>query len=46
MSISDCLLVSDRVNELYKSICLEDLSKVNKIIIKECDNGLILGIDG
>lgn len=46
ISIDGCLLVSDRVNELYKNICLEDLSKVNKIIIKECDNGLILNVDG
>ena len=46
ISIDNCLLVSDKVNELYKSICLEDLSNVDKIIIKECDNGLILSIDG
>jgi len=44
--INNCLLVSDKVNELYKNICLEEISKVNKIIIKECDNGLILSIDG
>ena len=46
IDISECLLVSEKVNELYKKICLEDLSKVNKIIIKECDNGLILDIEG
>ena len=46
ISIDKCLLVSDRVNELYNKICLEDLSLVKKIIIKECDNGLILSING
>jgi len=46
LNISKCVLVSDRVNELYGLINNEDLSLVNKIIIKECDNGLILGIDG
>lgn len=44
--IDKCLLISDRVNELYKNICLEDLSRVSKIIVKECDNGLILSISG
>lgn len=46
ISIDRCLLVSNMVNELYNKICLEDLSQVKKIIIKECDNGLILSIDG
>lgn len=45
MKIDECLLVSERVNELYRKICNEDLSKVEKIVIKECDNGLILDID-
>jgi 23S rRNA (uracil-5-)-methyltransferase RumA len=46
INVSECLLVSERVNDLYKKICLEDLSLVKKIIIKECDNGLILDIIG
>ncbi|MBQ2872783.1 MAG: class I SAM-dependent RNA methyltransferase [Bacilli bacterium] len=46
IEISECLLVSDRVNKLYKKISLLDLSKVKKVTIKECDNGLILSIDG
>ncbi len=46
ISIDRCLLVSDRVNELYELIKKEDLSKIKKITIRECDNGLILDIDG
>jgi len=46
IKIDECLLVSNKVNELYKKICLEELSSVKKIIIKECDNGLILNIIG
>ena len=46
LKIDRCALVSDRVNDLYENICNEDLSGVSKVIIKECDNGLILGIDG
>ena len=46
IEIDNCLLVIDRVNELYRNICLEDISNVDKIVIKECDNGLILSIDG
>ena len=46
LAIDSCMLVSDSVNELYKKISLEDLSNVKKIMIKECDNGLILSIDG
>lgn len=46
LNIERCCLVSDKVNELYKLINNEDLSKVNKIVIKECENGLILSIDG
>ena len=46
IEIDRCELVSDRVNELYQCICMEDLSSVKKIVIKECDNGLILSIDG
>ena len=46
INVDRCYLVSDKVNELYRLINNEDLSKVKKIIIKECDNGLILLIDG
>ena len=46
VEINRCAIVSDRINELYENICNEDLSKVEKIVIKECDNGLILDIDG
>jgi len=45
-NIDSCALVSDRVNKLYKLICQENLSNVRKITIKECNNGLILIIDG
>lgn len=44
--IDYCLLVNDNINELYKIIREEDLSRVEKIIIRECDNGLILSILG
>ena len=46
IDIDKCLLVSDKVNELYKIIKCEDLSKVKTITIKECDNGLILDVLG
>ena len=46
VNVDRCYLVSELVNKLYECICNEDLSKVDKVIIKECDNGLILGIDG
>ena len=46
IEIEKCQLVSDKVNNLYKIIRTEDLSLVRKIIIKECNNGLILGING
>ena len=46
IDIDNCLLVSDKVNELYNLIRKEDLSLVKKIVIRECDNGLILDIDG
>ena len=46
INIDSCVLVSERVNELYSLLSEEDLSNVNKVIIKECDNGLILSIDG
>ena len=46
IDIDNCVLVSNSVNNLYKSICKEDISKLKKIVIKECDNGLILIIDG
>lgn len=46
INIKKCLLVSQKVNDLCDYIEREDLSKVRKIIIKECDNGLILNISG
>lgn len=46
VEIDRCYLVSDKVNELYEIISKEDLSWVDKVIIKECNNGLILGIYG
>ena len=46
VEIEECLLVSDKVNELYRMIKKSDLSKVEKVIIKECDNGLIMSILG
>ena len=46
VKIDKCLLVSDKVNELYSEIKKNDLSLVKLITIKECDNGLILVIDG
>lgn len=44
--IDNCLLVSDKVNDLYNLIKKEDLSKVKGIQIRECDNGLMLMING
>ena len=46
IDIDKCLLVSDKVNSLYNDIKKEDLSNVDKVTIKECDNGLILDILG
>ena len=46
IDIDKCLLVSNGVNELYELIRKEDLSLVKLITIKECDNGLILIVDG
>lgn len=46
IDIDKCLLVSDKVNNLYNKIKNNDISNVKKIIIKECCNGLILDIDG
>ena len=46
INIDKCYLVSERVNELYGLVNNMDLSKVSRVIIKECDNGLILSIDG
>lgn len=46
IEIDKCLLVSDRVNKLLSILKKEDLSKVIKIVIRECDNGLILSITG
>ena len=44
--VDRCCLVRDKVNDLYNIICKKDLSFVDKVVIKECDNGLILGIYG
>lgn len=44
--IDYCFLVSDRVNALYTCICKNDLSKVSKVVIRECDNGCIVSVDG
>ena len=46
INIDRCYLVSDKVNKLYDVLCCEDLSKISKVIIKECNNGLILSTDG
>ena len=46
VNIDNCLLVSDKVNELYNEIKKCDLSQVKLITIRECDNGLILNITG
>ena len=46
IDIDKCLLISDKVNSLYNDIKKEDLSNVDKVTIKECDNGLILDILG
>ena len=46
VNIDSCLLVSDKVNELYNEIKKLDYSNVKLITIKECDNGLILNIIG
>lgn len=46
ISVDRCLLVSDKVNQLYELIKNEDTSRLDKLIIKECDNGIILIIYG
>ena len=46
VNVSSCLLVSSKVNLLYKRICEQDLSRVKKVIIKECQNGLMLSVLG
>ncbi len=46
IDIDKCYLVSDKVNELYQEIKKLDISLVKLITIRECDNGLILIIDG
>lgn len=46
LKIDKCLLVSPKVNELVLLLQKEDLSKVSKIVIRECNNGLILSITG
>ncbi len=46
IDIYKCNLVSDKVNNLYHEIKKLDLSLVKLITIRECDNGLILNVDG
>ena len=46
VDIDKCLLVSDKVNELYSEIKKLDLLLVKLITIRECNNGLILIVDG
>ncbi len=46
IDIDDCLLVSEKVNQLYHAIKNEDLKNVKLIAVRECDNGLILNILG
>ena len=46
VNIDKCLLVSDKVNELYSEIKKLDLLLVKLITIRECNNGLILIVDG
>jgi 23S rRNA (uracil1939-C5)-methyltransferase len=46
IDVDKCSLVSDRINELYNLIKREDISKLKTVTIKECDNGLMLIIDG
>lgn len=46
INIDNCLLVSDKVNELYNEIKKLDLSLVKLITIRESDNGLILIVNG
>lgn len=46
VNIDKCLLVSDKVNELYSLIKENNTKEVKLIMIKECDNGLILSITG
>ena len=46
IDIDNCLLVSDKINDLYNEIKQKNLSKVKMVTIRECDNGLILSIIG
>jgi len=46
IDIDKCLLVSDRINELYEEIKKQDISCIKLITIRQCDNGLILSILG
>lgn len=46
IDIDKCLLVSDKINDLYNEIKKNDLSLVKLVMIRECDNGLILSITG
>ena len=46
IDIDKCLLVNNKVNELYNEIKKKDLSNLKTITIRTCDNGLILSIQG
>ena len=46
INVDKCLLMSDKVNELISLIKNEDIKNVNKVIIREASNGLILSIEG
>lgn len=46
VEIDNCLLVSDKINNLYKEILKEDTSLLDKLTIRECNNGLVLDIKG
>ena len=46
IDIDECMLVSKKINELFKLIKKENIDNVNKITIRELDNGLVLDIAG
>ncbi len=46
IKIDRCLLVSDKINELYNLIQKENTKSVKKITIREYDDGLVLDITG
>lgn len=46
INIDSCLLVAPEINNILKEIKKQNLSQVNLITIKNCDNGIILSIEG